>query len=129
TMNGWQMVIRAHASDSCHLRDSRAGSVKVVFACTFTRQFSGCGCPGDTDGLDGFCPARQSRQREHGHRFPQPDPETACMSMAARDGMPFAPGTGLPGRTERPDTEADARASGDQHSTARVSPLDSMYLD
>jgi hypothetical protein len=35
----------------------RAGSVKVVFACTLTRQLDGCGCPAVTDGLDGFCPA------------------------------------------------------------------------
>jgi hypothetical protein len=35
----------------------RAGSVKVVFACTLTSQLDGCGCPAVTDGLDGFWPA------------------------------------------------------------------------
>ena len=39
--------------DSCQLL-VRAGSVKAVFACTFTGQFGGCGCPAATDGLDGF---------------------------------------------------------------------------
>lgn len=28
--------------------------LKAVFACTFTRQLDGCGCPAVTDGLDGF---------------------------------------------------------------------------
>ena len=47
------LATRVPASDSCHLL-VRAGSVKVVFACPFTRQFDGCGCPAVTDGLDGF---------------------------------------------------------------------------
>ena len=50
------LATRAHAPDRCHLLGG-AGSVKVVFACTFTRQVHGCGCPAATDGLDGFCPA------------------------------------------------------------------------
>jgi hypothetical protein len=41
------------APDRCHPR-GRTGSVKVVFACTFTRQLGGCGWPAVTDGLDGF---------------------------------------------------------------------------
>ena len=44
------------APDSCQLL-VRAGSVKVVFACTCTGQLDGRGCPAVTDGLDGFCPA------------------------------------------------------------------------
>jgi hypothetical protein len=44
---------RVPAPDHCHPL-GRAGSVKVVFACTFTRQFYRCGCPAATDGLDGF---------------------------------------------------------------------------
>jgi hypothetical protein len=47
------LATRVPASDSCHLL-VRAGSVKVVFACTFTRQLGGCDCPAATDGLDGF---------------------------------------------------------------------------
>ena len=50
------LATRVHASDRCHPR-GRAGSVKVVFACTFTKQFGGCGCPAVADGLDGFWPA------------------------------------------------------------------------
>jgi hypothetical protein len=50
------LATRVHASDRCH-RLGGAGSVKVVFACTFTTQFDGCGCPAATDGLDGLCPA------------------------------------------------------------------------
>ena len=50
------LATRVHASDSCHLL-VRAGSVKVVFACTCTTHLDGSGCPAGTDGLDGFCPA------------------------------------------------------------------------
>src|SRR5579875_328354 len=60
-LTGWFTTVlapRAHAPDSCQLRDCRAGSVKAVFACTFTRQLVRCGCPAVTDGLDGFCPPR-----------------------------------------------------------------------
>ena len=49
------LATRVPASDSRH-HLVRAGSVKAVFACTFTRQLDGCGCPAVTDGLDGFCP-------------------------------------------------------------------------
>ncbi len=38
------LATRVPASDSCHLL-VRAGSVKVVFACTVTRHLDGCGCP------------------------------------------------------------------------------------
>lgn len=44
---------RVPAADSCQLL-VRAGSVKAVFASTFTRQLGGGGCPTVTDGLDRF---------------------------------------------------------------------------
>ena len=58
-------LTRVPAPDRCHLL-GRAGSVKVVFACTFTRQLYRCGCPTVTDGPDGFCPSRTISQREQG---------------------------------------------------------------
>ena len=47
------LATRVPASDSCQLQ-VRAGSVKAVFACTFTGQLHGCGCPAITEGLDRF---------------------------------------------------------------------------
>jgi hypothetical protein len=64
---GSSLVARVHAPDSCQPRDCRAGSVKAVFACTFTGHLDRYGCPACTDGLDGFCPPRTIGQWEHGH--------------------------------------------------------------
>ena len=83
------LATRAHAPDRCNLR-GRAGSVKVVFACTSTWQLDGCGCPAATDGLDGFCPALDNSAA--GAWTPRSwAPGNCCRSMAAQSFLPFAP--------------------------------------
>jgi hypothetical protein len=69
------------ASDSCHLL-VRAGFVKAVFACTFTRQLEGCGCPAVTTALTGSARSRTILQREQG--LPTRVDETCCTLSGPR---------------------------------------------
>ena len=71
------LATRVPAPDRCHLL-GRAGSVKAVFACTFTRQSTGAVALRSQTDLTGSAGLGQSRQREQGRRALHD--ETCCMS-------------------------------------------------
>ena len=77
----WSLV--PHAPDSCELRDSRAGSVKAVFAYVSGQVFRS-GCPAATDGLDGFCLAPDNIDSGSMGTASGLNSGACCMSMAAR---------------------------------------------